>query len=115
MNSVSNDMYHDHPTSPSRRAASYGTQSLNRQGSRGFDYGQQNGMYGVDETSGGYEDQRFNENRMPAMQPNFNTFGGPTSAGWNNTTFGQNNNLAALGATGRRPGRGGRPSLPQVC
>lgn len=114
MDTATNDMYQNYPSSPSRRAVSYGTQSLNRQNSRGFEpFGQQNGMYGSDEAAAGYEDQRFND-RVPAMQPNFNTFGNGMNVGWNSPGFSQNNHLASLGATGRRPGRGGRPSMPQV-
>lgn len=116
MNSVTrNEMYHDYPSSPTRRTASYQTQSLNRQNSRGFDSfaQQQNGLYGADDSTNNYDDPRFNDRMNATMQPNYNSYNAGMSA-WNGSAYGQNNHLAALGATGRRPGRGGRTSLPQV-
>lgn len=117
MNSLTqNEMYHEYPASPTRRTANYQTQSLNRQSSRGFDaFGPQNGFYGADENATGYDDPRFNDRMNAAMQANYNNpAGAAMPQAWNNSGYAQNNNLAALGATGRRPGRSGRGALPQV-
>lgn len=115
MNSATHDtMFHDYPSSPTRRTPAYQTQSLNRQASRGFDNfaHQQNGLYGSEDNTT-YDDPRYNERMNATMQNNYSSFGAGMPA-WNNTPYAHNNNLTALGTTGRRPGRGGRPSLGPV-
>ena len=98
---------YDPSTSPPR-ARGYQHQSLHRQSSRPSDAFGQDSMYNNnnDDLSSRYDPNR-NYDRMSSMQ-NYGGYGMGMPSAWNSSGFGQNNHLAALGATTRvKPG--GRP------
>ncbi|KAI9714730.1 MAG: hypothetical protein M1820_000019 [Bogoriella megaspora] len=110
------DMYYDNSTTRSPGSHRHQQQTLHRQQSRQFDaYGQlPTGLYTADDHASRFEPPRFNDRLNNTIHGNYGGYDiGPTQT-WNNSTFGQNNNLAALGATQRRNQSRTRGALPSA-
>lgn len=119
MSNLSNqDMYYENPAARSPGSQRHPLQTLHRQQSRQFDaYGQfTSGLYTAEDHAAHYDQTRYNDRLNATIHGNYGGYDmGPAQA-WNNSGFGQNNNLAALGATQRRnQTRTPRSALPSVC
>lgn len=117
MNGLSNDFYHDNPSSNSPRSRVYSSQQLNRQGSRQFDgFASQDGVYDDMHPHSHFDQPRYGSRIGSNMHGGFGGFDAGVHQAWNSSGFAQNQQLAALGATTRvRPqARGNRGALPQV-
>ena len=114
-NPPNQDMYYDNAA-----ARSPGSQRhpLHRQQSRQFDaYGQfPSGLYTAEDHAARYDQPRYNERVNATIHGSYGGYDLGSAQAWNNAGFGQNNNLAALGATQRRTQpRAPRNALPSVC
>ena len=101
------------PSNSPPRARPYQTQTLPRQASRPSDAFGQDNLYPNDDLSSRYDPNR-NYDRLSSM-PNYGGYDMGMPSAWNNSGFGQNNHLAALGATQRiKPNARSRNPIPNV-
>ena len=122
MNGLYTHEQYDASNSPPRSRPPYNTQSLNRQTSRPSEgFGGPENMYSNEDMASRFDGQRaFDGQRgferkgsMPQNYGGYDNMG--MSPAWNSSGFGQNNYLAALGATTRgKPNPHARNPIPNV-
>ncbi|GAB7347810.1 hypothetical protein MBLNU459_g5349t1 [Dothideomycetes sp. NU459] len=111
------DMYYDNvPQSRSPNTQRHQPQTLHRQPSRQFDSFAHlpSGLYTADDHAQRYDAPRPYDRMATTMHGNYGGYdlGAQT---WNNSAFGGNNTLGALGATNRmKPPQKGRGGIPSV-
>ncbi|KAL9090121.1 MAG: hypothetical protein Q9165_005401 [Trypethelium subeluteriae] len=117
MSNLSNqDMYYENPAARSPGSQRHQQQPLHRQPSRQFDaYGQfPGGLYTPEDHAVRYDQTRYHDRLNATIHGNYGGYDVGASQTWNNSGFGQNNNLAALGATQRRNPSRTRGALPSA-
>jgi hypothetical protein len=118
MSNLSNsDMYYENPATRSPGSHRHQQQTLHRQPSRQFDaYGQlPTGLYTAEDHAARYDQPRYNDRLNATIHGNYGAYDLGAAQTWNSGAFGQNNTLAALGATQRRNPSRARGALPSVC
>ena len=111
MNGLYANDHYDHANSPPR-ARPYHSQSLHRQTSRPTDNFNPDAMYNNEDMPSRYDPSRSYD-RMNSTMQNYGGYDMGIPSAWNSSGFGQNNHLAALGATTRgKPAA--RPQIPNV-
>ncbi|KAI9661639.1 MAG: hypothetical protein M1821_008877 [Bathelium mastoideum] len=115
-NLSSQDVYYESPAARSPGSHRHQPQTLHRQPSRHFDaYGQfPSGLYTAEDHAARYDQPRYTDRPNATMHNSYGGYDLGLAQAWNNSGFGVNNNLAALGATQRRNPSRARSALPSA-